>query len=81
MAIVGGSGSLYGPILGGVLVTLMRSLFATIWDRWLLLLGLVFVIFVMFFRGGIWEGVENVISFISKHLKRQSGPEKVEVSA
>jgi branched-chain amino acid transport system permease protein len=62
MALVGGIGSLYGPILGAAVVMAMQDLFSNMWDRWLLVLGLVFVIFVMFFPGGIWEGIENVIS-------------------
>ena len=66
MSLVGGIGSLYGPILGAGLVTVMQDFFSTIWDRWLLILGAVFVIFVMFFQGGVWEGIENLISYFSQ---------------
>ena len=71
MSLVGGIGSLYGPIIGAGLVTLMQDFFSTIWDRWLLLLGVVFVVFVMFFQGGVWGGIENIISYFSKKTEKK----------
>ncbi|MBW1780913.1 MAG: branched-chain amino acid ABC transporter permease [Deltaproteobacteria bacterium] len=71
MSLVGGIGSLYGPMIGAGLVTVMQDFFSTIWDRWLLILGAVFVIFVMFFQGGVWEGIEALISYCSQKFKRK----------
>jgi branched-chain amino acid transport system permease protein len=71
MSLVGGIGSLYGPMVGAALVTLLQDFFSTIWDRWLLILGGVFIIFVMFFQGGVWEGIEGLISFFSRKGKGQ----------
>jgi len=71
MSLVGGIGSLYGPIIGAGLVTVMQDFFSTIWDRWLLILGSVFVIFVMFFQGGVWEGIETLISYCSQRFNRK----------
>ena len=71
MSLVGGIGSLYGPMIGAALVTVMQDFFSTIWDRWLLILGAVFVIFVMFFQGGVWEGIENLISYCSRRFSRK----------
>jgi branched-chain amino acid transport system permease protein len=71
MALVGGIGSLYGPIIGAGLVIVMQDFFSTIWDRWLLMLGAVFVVFVMFFQGGVWEGIENLISYCSQRFSRK----------
>jgi branched-chain amino acid transport system permease protein len=72
MSIIGGIGSLYGPILGAALVTLLRSLFSLVWTRWLLLLGLIFIIAVMYFRGGIWEGIEKLTSYYYGRVKKQT---------
>ncbi|MCG6879625.1 MAG: branched-chain amino acid ABC transporter permease [Deltaproteobacteria bacterium] len=71
MSLVGGIGSLYGPIIGAGLVTVMQDFFSTIWDRWLLILGAVFVIFVMFFQGGVWEGIESLIAYYSQKFGRK----------
>jgi ABC-type branched-subunit amino acid transport system permease subunit len=62
-------------MLGAALVTVMQDSFSTIWDRWLLIVGAVFIIFVMFFQGGVWEGIENIISYGSRSLKRAEIPE------
>jgi len=71
MSLVGGIGYLYGPMVGAGLVTVMQDFFSTIWDRWLLILGAVFVIFVMFFQGGVWEGIEALISYCSQKFRRK----------
>ncbi|MDA8178363.1 MAG: branched-chain amino acid ABC transporter permease [Desulfobacteria bacterium] len=75
MALLGGIGSLYGPLIGAALVTLMQDILAGMWERWLLLLGIIFIIFVMFFQGGVWSGIEA----LSSRLFRK--PEKKEIPA
>jgi len=61
MSVLGGTGSLYGPLVGAGLVTVMRSLLSLVWDRWLLILGVVFVFSVMFFRGGVLKVLEDMV--------------------
>lgn len=54
MVIIGGSSTIFGPILGAAVVLILEhvsSIYAP--DRWPLILGAVFVISVMFLRGGI----------------------------
>lgn len=53
MVIVGGSGTLTGPILGAVLVRLLPSYASTYTDRWQTIMGLVFIAFVLFAPQGI----------------------------
>lgn len=53
MVIIGGAGTLYGPILGAVLVRLFPSYVSSYTPRWQTLLGLLFVAFVLFAPGGI----------------------------
>ncbi|MFQ5859249.1 MAG: branched-chain amino acid ABC transporter permease [Anaerolineae bacterium] len=53
MVIVGGSGSLTGPILGAALVRLLPSYASTYTDRWQTIMGLVFIAFVLFAPQGI----------------------------
>ena len=54
MELIGGMGTLFGPILGAGLVTVASDVASAYWDRWMLILGVVFVSFVLFARGGIW---------------------------
>jgi branched-chain amino acid transport system permease protein len=53
--LIGGSGSLYGPIIGSFVFIWLSESMSVIWDRWPLLLGVAFVIVVLFFRGGVVE--------------------------
>jgi len=53
MVIIGGAGTLYGPALGALLVSLFESYVSSYTDRWQTLLGLLFVAFVLFAPGGI----------------------------
>jgi len=65
MVIIGSAGTLYGPVLGSALIVFLEH-FASIYapERWPLILGAVFVICVMFIRGGFgiyiprfWKGM------------------------
>jgi len=60
MELIGGMGTLFGPVLGAGIVTLASDIACAYWERWLLILGAVFVAFVLFARGGVWGLIENV---------------------
>ena len=53
--LIGGSGSLYGPIIGSFVFIWLSESVSVVWARWPLLLGVAFVIVVLFFRGGCVE--------------------------
>ena len=53
--LIGGSGSLYGPVIGSVVFIWLSESMSSMWARWPLLLGVAFVIVVLFLRGGIVE--------------------------
>lgn len=53
--LIGGSGSLYGPVIGSFVFIWLSESVSTVWARWPLLLGVAFVIVVLFLRGGVVE--------------------------
>jgi len=53
--LIGGTGSLYGPIIGSFVFIWLSESVSVVWARWPLLLGVAFVIVVLFFRGGCVE--------------------------
>ncbi|MFQ5577505.1 MAG: branched-chain amino acid ABC transporter permease [Anaerolineae bacterium] len=53
MLIVGGTGTLTGPILGAGVVRLLPNFASTYTERWQTLMGLVFILFVLFAPKGI----------------------------
>jgi branched-chain amino acid transport system permease protein len=61
--LIGGSGSLYGPIIGSFVFIWLSESVSTLWARWPLLLGVAFVIVVLFFRGGVVEAWSRLTSW------------------
>ncbi len=53
MLIIGGAGTMTGPILGAALVRLLPNFASTYTERWQSLLGVVFILFVLFAPQGI----------------------------
>jgi branched-chain amino acid transport system permease protein len=53
MVILGGTGTLGGAVLGAAAFILLQSLVSTYTERWMLILGITFVVFVLFAPGGI----------------------------
>ena len=53
--LIGGSGSLYGPIIGSFVFIWLSESMSVMWARWPLLLGVAFVVVVLFLRGGVVE--------------------------
>jgi len=54
MVIVGGAGTLIGPILGGVSFVFVEHQLSQVTDLWPLIFGTIFMAFVMFAPQGIW---------------------------
>jgi branched-chain amino acid transport system permease protein len=54
MAIIGGTGSLYGAVVGAALVVFLEYFTSLVTpERWPLILGFIFVISIMYLRSGL----------------------------
>lgn len=53
MVIIGGTGTLGGAMLGAAGFILLQSLVSTYTERWMLILGATFILFVLFVPGGL----------------------------
>lgn len=82
MAYVGGITYFAGPIMGAVLLTYMSSMMSDFTEAWLLYLGLMFVLIVMYAPRGIagivfgfWDGVRgaNPGAYLKKWLTQLAG--------
>ena len=67
MTLIGGTGSLYGPVMGAIINTLLSDFISLLWQRWLFVLGTIFVIFVLFMR----EGVGGELQKLQKRLVKK----------
>ena len=54
MVIVGGTGTLIGPILGAVFFLTVEHQLSNYTEAWALFFGLIFITFVIFAPQGIW---------------------------
>jgi branched-chain amino acid transport system permease protein len=61
--LIGGSGSLWGPVIGSFVFIWLSESVSVIWQRWPLLLGVAFVIVVLFFRGGVVEAWDRLLAW------------------
>ena len=67
MLLFGGVGNFFGPLIGAVGYILLSETFAIFWSRWPLLMGGVFIVVVLYLRGGVVELIEKVRRlFVSK---------------
>jgi branched-chain amino acid transport system permease protein len=53
VSLVGGIGTLLGPLVGSVIITFLESVIGSYTDRHLFVLGAIFVVFVMFLPDGL----------------------------
>lgn len=54
MVVLGGSGSLIGPVIGALVIVLLQNVVSTHTARWPSIMAIMFIGVVMFARGGIW---------------------------
>jgi branched-chain amino acid transport system permease protein len=57
--IAGGAGTLAGPIVGATIVLLLKSYVSAYLERWNMLLGIVFVVIVVFMPDGVVPGLRR----------------------
>lgn len=55
MVILGGLGTLYGPILGAAVFLLMEETLAMYTEHWMIYMGPFLILVVLFARGGLWS--------------------------
>jgi branched-chain amino acid transport system permease protein len=53
MVIIGGPGTLFGAVLGSAAFILLQSLVSSYTERWMLILGTTFILFILFAPGGV----------------------------
>ena len=59
MVIIGGAGTLAGPIVGAAFFYLLEHYLSAITNSWALVLGVIFILFVLFVPEGIWGFVRR----------------------
>jgi len=73
MVILGGPGTLIGPCLGAVVIVVMRQIVSSATQRWLMVLGAVYVATVMFLPGGLMGMMSRLMVRIDSGAPTRSG--------
>src|SRR6516225_2371153 len=60
MAILGGASTLTGPIVGAAIITLVKNVVSTYVERWNTLLGVIFVVVIVFMPYGLVPGCRQL---------------------
>jgi len=77
MAILGGASSLTGPIVGAAIITLIKNVVSTYVERWNTLLGVTFVVVIMFMPYGLVPGCTQLWRRLRERGKgRKAGTDK-----
>jgi branched-chain amino acid transport system permease protein len=74
MTLLGGTGSFIGPVIGAAFYTWLQETVSLFWDRWPMVLGIVFALVVLFFRTGVIGIVESIYAGYLERKKRQAAP-------
>ncbi|EFI51276.1 inner-membrane translocator [Afipia sp. 1NLS2] len=68
MVIAGGTGTLFGPVVGAALVVILKNVVSAYITRWLILLGAIFVAIVLFMPEGLLPGLAGWMRRIKERL-------------
>ncbi len=75
MVIAGGAGTLFGPVVGAILVVVVKSVVSGFIERWNMLLGFVFVAIVILMPEGLVPGTARLwrLAFSRRARKAEAG--------
>jgi branched-chain amino acid transport system permease protein len=71
MVLIGGAGTLLGPVLGAGLLVTMETIVSWYTDLWMLIIGVVFIVFVIFFPKGLTGIGQSIYQFLSNKWRPQ----------
>ena len=60
MVILGGAGTLAGPALGAGIIVFLKNFISAYTQRWLLILGAIYVLTILYAPGGLAELVKRI---------------------
>lgn len=74
MVIVGGVGTLFGPVIGAMVIIFTRNIVSLYTARWPTVMGLIFVITILFARDGLVGGGRRLFERILEMRRGQNQP-------
>ena len=69
MVVLGGMGSLFGPVIGAIVFLLLEELLSQFTEYWALIMGPLLLLIVLFARGGIMGLLGRLQPWLSRLLR------------
>ncbi len=73
MAILGGIGTLIGPLIGAFVIVFSENLLSSYIERWPTFLGIVFIVVILFARQGLVGALSRGWKFLIRHRTVMTG--------
>lgn len=70
MVALGGRGTLLGPAVGAAVIVFLKNVVSVYTERWLLILGAVYIATIMYAPDGIAGGIGRVLKWVETRRKR-----------
>jgi branched-chain amino acid transport system permease protein len=70
MVIVGGTGTLFGALLGSAIVIFTRNIVSLYTDRWPMVMGFIFVVIILFARKGLVDSARRLLHRVEQARSR-----------
>jgi len=67
IVLLGGTGTVYGPVLGAVAYVLLEETLSGLTEHWKAILGPILVLVVLFAKGGMAGGIEQAVAAWRRH--------------
>lgn len=77
-ALIGGSGTLFGPVLGSAFLILVREELSVYWEHYLLVVGVIVILFVAFAPEGLMGLLTRALDRLMKKPAGRAVPETAE---
>lgn len=75
MVILGGSGTFWGPIVGSAIITTVKHQVSLYTDRWLMILGAIYVFVILVAPGGLVRGFWQLTDWLEARRETVAAPE------
>lgn len=73
MAVLGGLGTLWGPLLGAMIIVFLQQYLSIYLQRWLTVQGVIFVLTVIFARQGLWGLFVRLTRWLASRAGQEFG--------
>ena len=80
MAVIGGFGTLVGPMIGAAIVLYLENVLSAITEQWHLILGVIFMSFVIFLPGGVMSLPGRIRKFARRGSEASTPTAKTEAA-